>query len=318
MLRNGEQLHHYVVIGAKGSGSYGHVFEVQDINTNTAVALKVLSGTNPDNDARFRAENSHLHTLIKSLFVIDPKTKVIDFSGKTFYCMELANTNTESYLSSNQLSNEATLKLFKEICNGLKHAHDNGIVHRDLHLKNVLLMIDSSNNISPRLTDFGMAKNFNDISLSSMPLSVWGAVLFRSPEIFFMAWDTAELEKYILADIYSLGIILHILFEARPIAYITGLVGSINNYLWHQGVATNQSTFQIDPNVNSALKKRYYEDWLKKYDYSNQDKLRIILRSPNPSLEQEINRIIQKCCTPDYNKRYANIGELLKDIEAIC
>lgn len=318
MLQPGEVLHTYTIVGPKGDGSYGFVFEASDSVLSESVALKVLSNPGGDNETRFRAENDHLHTLAAHVNIIDPKTRILDMNGRIFYCMELADTNTEDYLISNKLNNEDSLKLFKDIASGLKHAHDNGIVHRDLHLKNILLMTPSVNSVAPKLTDFGMAKDFNGVAISSIPANVWGAVAFRPPEIFFMLWEQAELEKYVLADIYALGMVLHNLLNPRPVAYITGLVDSITTFLYQKNTAVNSVTFQIDPNVDAPTRAQFYGEWLGGYDMTIQDRLNVVLTNPDPQLEKELNRIIQKCCSPDYNSRYTDVGELINDIEALC
>ncbi|MDB5169738.1 MAG: Serine/threonine protein kinase [Candidatus Saccharibacteria bacterium] len=319
MLQTGEVVHHYVVVAPKGDGTYGAVFEVQDTTTNALnVALKILTATSPIADTRFRAENGHLHTLKGHDSVISPTTHVLDIGGKTFYCMELADTNVDKYISSKALGNDEAIGIFKNVCEGLSHAHNNGIVHRDLHLGNVLLMTADPAQASPRVTDFGMAKDFNGMNISSIPASVWGAVEIRPPEIFFMLWPTAELEEYIRSDIYALGILLHNLFDVRPTAYLFGLINSVVSHLWSKGVLVDGQTFQIDPTVDDVSRKQFYDEWLSIYDRTNQDKLAVTLREPNPALEVEVNRIIQKCCEPDYNDRYMTVDELLTDVSAIC
>lgn len=319
MLNPGETLHHYTIVGPKGNGVYGHVFEAQDSsNSNESLALKLLTNNLGDNEARFRAENDHLYTLINEPYVIGPKTRVLNINGRIIYCMELADTNTESFLSANTLTTSQTLNLFKKIAQGLKAAHDNGIVHRDLHLGNILLMTSDPQNPLPKLTDFGMAKDFNGSDMSSIPVQVWGAVGMRPPEIFFMLWDAPDLDKYMLADVYALGILLHCLLNTRPTQYILGLVSSVVDVFTDNNAQYNQNTYQIDPALDIATKKQCYDEWLNNYNRANQDNLRIILSSNDPILEKEINRIIQKCCAVDYNDRYQNVDELIQEVNAIC
>ncbi len=317
MLQNGESIHHYVVVSPKGNGSFGHVFEVQDTNANETLALKLLTDLSGDNDTRFRAENDHLHTLAAHSNIIDPKTRVLDIGGKTFYCMELADASTQQHITTNPPANGEALLLFKEICEGMKHAHEKRIVHRDLHLGNVLLMVSSTGALSPRLTDFGRAKDFNAATISYVPALVWGAVSIWSPEIFFLIWEDAEIDNYVRSDIYALGIMLHDLLAPDPVLYRVGLINSIATYLSHNNVVGNGG-IQIDATVDIATRQQHHRDWLAAYDRSNQNNLNVSLRQPDATLQLEVNRIILKCCATDYNDRYMTVDELLKDVSAIC
>lgn len=317
MLQSGDAVHTYVVIGQKGSGNFGRVFEVRDNATNEQLALKLFTNPSGDNEARFRAENDHLHTLIDHINIIDPKTRVLDIGGRTFYCMELADISAEEHITPNPLNNLEALQLFKEICEGMKYAHDNDIVHRDLHLGNVLLAISTANQLSPRLTDFGRAKDFSATNLGYIPATIWGVVGTWSPEVFFLIWEDAEINEYIRADIYALGVMLHSLLASSPVPYTAGLINSIATYMKNENVAGN-GNIQINSSLDIAERLLHHQAWLGQYDRSNQSNLNVALRQPDPVLEKEVNRIIQKCCAPDYNDRYVNTEELLQDVRTIC
>lgn len=317
MLQSGDTVDSYVVVSPKGSGNFGHVFEVTETTSNESMALKLLTNRTGDNEVRFRAENGHLHTLKTHENVIFPKTIVIDTNGHIFYCMELADTSAQLYVTQNTLTNEEALKLFLGICKGMKHAHDKNIVHRDLHLGNVLLNVSGANGLSPKLTDFGMAKDFNATSVSYIPLTVWGAIQYWSPEIFFLIWQDAEVENYIRADIFALGVMLHTLLASDPILYRAGLIASIGTYLKGNNIVGNGG-IQIASSLSLPERVRHFNQWHTAYNQANQTNLNVVLRQPDATLETEANRIIQKCCASDYNNRYMNVGELLQEINALC
>jgi serine/threonine protein kinase len=82
------------------------------------------------------------------------------------------------------------------ICNGLAHAHEHGIVHRDIKPANILLNLKAE----PKVADFGLA-HAND---SDQPGLFMGTPGYTAPEVFQDPEQAGQ-----LADIYSVGVILH-------------------------------------------------------------------------------------------------------------
>jgi len=104
-----------------------------------------------------------------------------------------------------ELTIEEVIDFSKQICRGLRYAHNNNVVHRDIKPQNIL--IDKNNIV--KLSDFGIAKIFSgsDITMTGFTL---GTPEYMSPE--------QALGKNIdhQTDLYSLGIVMYEMLVRRP------------------------------------------------------------------------------------------------------
>jgi serine/threonine-protein kinase len=102
---------------------------------------------------------------------------------------------------------DETIELGKQICNALQHAHDNGVVHRDIKLSN--LMVTKQGVL--KLTDFGIAKDLDGTLLTGANCAI-GTAAYMSPEQ--CRGESTITGK---SDLYSLGVVLfELLTGKRP------------------------------------------------------------------------------------------------------
>ena len=103
------------------------------------------------------------------------------------------------------------LSLFARICHAANHAHQRGVMHRDLKPGNILV----DGQAQPRILDFGLAKQTDRLATTdesiSMPGEVAGTPSYMSPEQ--TRGDPARID--IRSDVYSLGVILYRLLAGR-------------------------------------------------------------------------------------------------------
>ncbi|KAF0546320.1 kinase-like protein [Gigaspora margarita] len=97
------------------------------------------------------------------------------------------------------------MNLAKGIAFGLKFLHENNIIHRDLHSKNILIHEDK-----PIIADFGLSKNVNDVTSN---LSLHGFRKYMDPQCFL----TSNYKRNQKSDIYSFGMILWEISSGRPL-----------------------------------------------------------------------------------------------------
>jgi eukaryotic-like serine/threonine-protein kinase len=193
-----------------GSGAMGAVYLARYLKNNHRVAIKIMSNSINSNAssslvARFEREAEilkHLHhPNIVKLFGIGK------FKGMRYYAMEVVEGETlESVLArKGPFSWDETIELGKQICGALQHAHDNGVVHRDIKLSN--LMVTRQGVL--KLTDFGIAKDLEGTLLTAANCAI-GTAAYMSPE-----QCRGETNVSGKSDLYSLGVVLFELLTGR-------------------------------------------------------------------------------------------------------
>lgn len=110
------------------------------------------------NDEKLRKRMVYEYENMKKLTGCPQILNVFDFNeGTCSYLMEQADENLASYLQNEMdIPLENRLKIINDILSGMKHAHDNSIIHRDLHLGNILRI---GNDFV--ICDFGLSKDLS-------------------------------------------------------------------------------------------------------------------------------------------------------------
>ena len=158
----GEQIGPYKLVSVLGEGGLGIVYLAeQEKPLRRQVALKIIK---PGMDskqviARFEGERQALalldHENIAKVF--DAGTTV---NGCPYFAMEYINgvTITE-YCDKEKICIDERLKLFIQICEAIQHAHQKGIIHRDIKSSNILVAIHDEKPV-PKVIDFGISQSY--------------------------------------------------------------------------------------------------------------------------------------------------------------
>jgi tetratricopeptide (TPR) repeat protein len=174
------------------------------------VALKVIK---PGMDskqvvARFEAERQALalmdHPNIAKVHDAGSTT-----SGRPYFVMELVQgVPITRYCDEARLSTRERLVLFVPVCQAIQHAHQKGIIHRDVKPSNVLVTLIDGRPV-PKVIDFGIAKAI-DQRLTERTLLTGFGVLIGTPE--YMSPEQAEIggqDVDTRSDVYALGVLLY-------------------------------------------------------------------------------------------------------------
>lgn len=208
----GQEFGPFLIEKELGSGAMGAVYLARYIKNNHRVAIKIMSSAINSNAssslvARFEREAEILKNLnnpnIVRLFGIGK------FKGLRYYAMEVIDGETLEaiLLRKGAFSWDETIDLGKQICNALQHAHDNGVIHRDIKLSN--LMVTKQGIL--KLTDFGIAKDLDGTLLTGANCAI-GTAAYMSPE-----QCRGESKVTGQSDLYSLGVVLfELLTGKRP------------------------------------------------------------------------------------------------------
>lgn len=127
--------------------------------------------------------------------------------GQFFYSMQYINGDSLSELIENgPISDERAAKIVMQVAMGIQHAHQNGILHRDIKPGNV--MIDTEH--KSYIMDFGVAKELKKTTQTEAG-ELFGTISYMSPE---QAQNSTRLDER--SDIYSLGAILYFALSGKP------------------------------------------------------------------------------------------------------
>jgi eukaryotic-like serine/threonine-protein kinase len=201
----------YKLVEAIGAGGMGTVWMAQQIEpVKRLVAVKLIK---PGMDskqvlARFEAERQAL-----ALMDHPNIAKVLDASatatGRPYFVMDLVNgIPLTNYCDEHRLTPKERLELFVPVCQAIQHAHQKGIIHRDVKPSNVLVALYDGKPV-PRVIDFGIAKatgpQVTEHTLVTGFGTVVGTLEYMSPE----QAERNQLDIDTRSDIYSLGVLLY-------------------------------------------------------------------------------------------------------------
>jgi predicted Ser/Thr protein kinase len=207
-----ESVGRYRVLRLLGAGGMGAVYEAEQDNPRRAVALKVIRPGLVASSVvkRFTQEAQILgrlhHPGIAQVYAAGLA------AGQPYFAMELiAGRPLDEYARIQRLEPPARLELVAKVCDAVQHAHEKGVIHRDLKPGNILVEASGQ----PKVLDFGVARATNaDVRATTAGTEAGqlvGTLAYMSPEQ--VAADPAALDGR--SDVYALGVILYELLAGR-------------------------------------------------------------------------------------------------------
>jgi tetratricopeptide (TPR) repeat protein/predicted Ser/Thr protein kinase len=214
----------YEILHAIGSGGMGTVYAAEQKNPRRTVALKVLREGSLSERARRRFEyEAELLGRLRHPGIAHIYEAGVADSGlgpQPFLAMELVEGRPlAQWVAETAPSTRCKLELFVELCLAVQHAHERGVIHRDLKPDNILVERDGK----PKVLDFGIARAIGaDVGVATR-LTEAGAIIgtlsYMSPERLADDPDAIDTRT----DVYSLGVILHELVSGTRPYRIDGL-----------------------------------------------------------------------------------------------
>jgi serine/threonine-protein kinase len=249
----------YVLTAKLALGGMGTVYLAHNRLTEGDVAVKVWSQLDHDGsseatrerfreEARIGAALSHRNIVrVYDLLELGPDSLAL--------VMELLRGVSLAALLRKVkcLPTKAAVAIIVCILDGLEHAHQAGVVHRDLKPANVFLAVDSDGVVTPKLLDFGIAKNVADDRNLTADDKAIGTPQYMSPEQ--IRHDPLDGRS----DVFTVGALLYEMLVGRP-AFGTGsAAGAVAAVLEREVDPEPEIEPRVWLEIKKAMSKRAFE-----------------------------------------------------------
>lgn len=214
----------YDFLGPLGRGGMGVVYKAFDQKRQQEVAIKFLPEEHDDEQLglRFHREAAQLASLSHPNVVgfyesgthLERDYLVVEFvSG--------GNLLDELRRSGGRWTWALAANFFAQVCDGLAHIHNQGYIHRDLKPENILVTKDGT----PKITDFGLARNMTDRSRLTTDGAIVGTISYLAPEQI-MSGNVGP-----TADLYALGCCIYATVTGQPVFTGGSELSLLNSHL---------------------------------------------------------------------------------------
>ncbi len=209
----GTKIGPYEIISPLGEGGMGAVYQAHDPTLQRTVAIKVLAKQDEDASARLlqeaRAASALNHPHICTIH------EVGEHEGQAFIVMEhVEGKPLSALIPSDGLPPESVIRYGTQIADALAHAHERGIVHRDLKSQNVVITPEGR----AKVLDFGLAARMPSADAEAVTKTqeaiphagmLVGTLAYMAPEVLRGDAATAR------SDIWALGVLLYEMASGR-------------------------------------------------------------------------------------------------------
>jgi serine/threonine protein kinase/tetratricopeptide (TPR) repeat protein len=205
----------FEILAELGSGGIGTVYEAKHLLLGKSVAIKILQphGLLSEKTHKRFSREALLTSELSHPNIVAVREFGIDSQNRPYLVMEyLQGISLDKLIGSGITSNSLIyLRFASQIAQGMAHAHEQNIVHRDLKASNVIVSGSSPKDYVARIVDFGIARMTTDEESSLTKTGeIVGTPNYMSPE---QATGRQADER---SDIYSFGCLLYEMCEGRP------------------------------------------------------------------------------------------------------
>jgi serine/threonine protein kinase len=194
------QIPGYKIHGKLGAGAMAVVYKATQLSLNRTVAIKILPkrfSENPEYVERFYKEGQAAGKLNHNNIV--QAIDVGEAGGYHYFVMEYVEGRTvaDDLAAGKIFDEKEALDIITQVAYALAHAHANGLIHRDVKPKNIMI---SSDNVV-KLADMGLAREMTDVKLAENEAGkAYGTPYYIAPEQI-----RGKIDIDGRADIYGLG-----------------------------------------------------------------------------------------------------------------
>ena len=299
-----ERIGRYAILGVLGEGGMGTVYLAEQTEpVRRQVALKVIK-LGMDTVAvlkRFSLERQALAVMSH-----DYIAKVFDAGttgrGQPYFVMEhVEGIPLTQYCDRHKLSLKERIELFQKVCAGVQHAHQKGVIHRDLKPQNILVG-DAQGTTIPKIIDFGLARATDQMTVQHSLFTEQGVVI-GTPE--YMAPEQADPSATDIdtrTDIYSLGVVLY--------EVLVGVLPVSRQELQASSWTMMRAVHELEP-LRPSMK-------LSSVGPASTEIAAVRRTTPaalRRELKYDLDWIVLKAMEKERDRRYSSVAELSSDLE---
>jgi serine/threonine-protein kinase len=208
---DGGRLAHYRIISKLGAGGMGEVYRARDEQLDRDVAVKVLPASSfGDLTARARLVREARAAAALNHPNICAVYEVGEADGQAYIAMELVEGRTLSaMLLAGPLPAEHVVHYGRQLADALTHAHDRGVIHRDLKSNNVIVTPDRR----VKVLDFGLAKRAADSDMTAAITEMHASLTQAGTAVGTLPYMSPEQLRgghvHVASDVWAVGVVLY-------------------------------------------------------------------------------------------------------------
>jgi len=278
-----ERLGRYTVVAELGRGAMGVVYKAFDAQLGRQVAIKLIRART-DADSRDRARfqrEAYLTAQLQhpNIVQIYDRANHTDERGEfIFNVQELVEGGSLAQkLNRTPTSSEEAVSLVMTLARAVHYAHSRGVLHRDLKPSNILLTTDGT----PKIADFGLAKDLEDDPSQTLTGGIVGTPAYMSPEQAMGKHDKIGPAT----DIFSLGVIFYELLTGSRPFQAKGVLETLNALMHEDPVPPSRVKNDIPPALDRICLTCLNKDPAKRYTSAE-------------ALAQDLERFLWKAIPP--------------------
>ncbi len=204
----------FQILDKLGEGGMSVVYKARHLMLNRVVAVKLIKpGLMQDKAAMRFQQEAKAATSLNHNNIATVREFGYDDNGAYLVMDFVEGVPLDAAIKQDTVLEEGrTKKIVSQICEGLKHAHEAGVVHRDLKPANIILSRNANGEEVPKIVDFGIAKFVDEENQANLTQTgeVFGTPNYMSPEQCLGKRADAR------SDIYSLGCVAYECLTGKP------------------------------------------------------------------------------------------------------
>lgn len=245
----------YEIVRELGRGGMGVVYYAKQVNVNRFVALKLVQTSNDAAMRRFRTESEAVarlqHPNVVQVF------EVGEHEGQPFFSMEYADGGSLNERIAGEWSTPRDAAvLVEKLARAMQQAHERGVIHRDLKPLNILLAKDGT----PKIADFGLAKQLDDQSGETKTGAVLGTPSYMAPE-----QAAGQTKPGPAVDVYGLGAIFYACLTGQAPFRGPNVAETLRRVIEDEPVSPRKDQPQIARDLETICLKCLHKDPTRRY-----------------------------------------------------